>query len=206
MTLSPRDAELMFELGTLRHVERTWRQFGGLPYANTAEHSFRTAWIAWLIATKEGADVGKVLRLALIHDTAETRTGDVNYLSRMYTERHDGLAIGDQFADTALEQEAAELWAEYEARETLESRVVKDADTIDCDLELQESRATGPSLYPVLRPTRDAAFAKLYTATARELFETLYASDAHAWHVAGRNRATTGDWAAAPDETDAAPS
>ena len=33
------DIDLIYEAGTLRHIDRAWRQFGGLPFANVAEHS-----------------------------------------------------------------------------------------------------------------------------------------------------------------------
>ena len=190
------DTRLLYELGTMRHVQRTWRQFGGVPYANVAEHSFRVAWIAWIIARHEHADAGRAVLLALIHDSPETRTGDVNYLSRMYTERNEGLAIADQFHGSVLAGDARSLWAEYEARVSLEARIVKDADTIDCDLELNESQATGCSLLDALRGTRESAYQKLNTATAKRLYHQLYGSDPHAWHTAGRNRHTEGDWKA----------
>ena len=194
----PRDLDLLFELGSLRRVDRTWRQFGGADCANSTEHSFRVAWLAWLIAVREGADVGRVIQLALLHDTAETRTGDVNYLSRMYCRRDDAAAMRDQFADTTLSGDAAELWAEYEARETLESRIVKDADTLDCDLELQELRHEGAGLYAALRDTRDVPASKLFTRSARQLFDTIYDADPHRWHRTGRNRANEGDWKPSP--------
>jgi putative hydrolases of HD superfamily len=188
-----RDVHLLFELGTMRHIDRTWRQFGGLPFANNAEHTFRVAWLAWVIGLAEGADIGRVVTMAMLHDVPETRTGDVNYLTRMYTKRDDQLAISDQFAGTSLEAASSDLWAEYEQRETLESKVVKDADTIDCDLELRELGSHG-TLSASLRASRDAAFAKLYTATARDLFTTLYNTDPHEWHTGGRNRTNAGDW------------
>jgi putative hydrolase of HD superfamily len=189
-----RDVHLLFELGALRHVDRTWRHFGGFPFANVAEHSFRVAWLAWVIATREGGDTGKVVLMAMVHDTPETRTGDVNYLSRMYTTRHEQLAFDDQYAATSVGPQAASLWAEYEARETLEARIVKDADTLDCDFELREAAAAGSVMEERLAATRLAAFNKLNTEAAREIYRALAGSDPHSWHVNGRNRHTHGDW------------
>jgi putative hydrolases of HD superfamily len=82
MTANDRDIDLLFEVGTMRHLARAWRQFGGAPFANVAEHSYRVLWIALLLARAEGADVGRVLKMALIHDLPETRTGDFNYVQR----------------------------------------------------------------------------------------------------------------------------
>lgn len=189
-----RDIQLMFELGTLRHISRTWKQFGGIPYSNVAEHTLRVAWIGLVISNYERADGGRVLKLALIHDIPETRTGDVNYLTRMYVTRHEDHALADMISGVSMESELAELWEEMRAKTTLESKIVKDADTLDCDLELVESASTGSSLLSTLRGTRDRAFEKLHTDTAKRMFNSIYASDPQKWHLQGRNRMTAGDW------------
>lgn len=191
---SGRDVAFLYELGSLRHVQRTWRQFGGVPYSNVAEHTVRVSWIAMLIARREGEDVGHVAKLALLHDIPEIRTGDVNYLSRLYADRHEDEALADMVADTSMEAEIHELWEELTARETLASRIVKDADTLDCDLELMESKAVGASLHDALHDTRDRAAERLYTDTGRQLFNEIYSADPHEWHRTAKNRMTAGDW------------
>lgn len=35
---------------------------------------------------------------------------------------------------------------------------------------------------------------KLFTKTAREMFDQLESADPHAWHLDGRNRINSGDW------------
>jgi putative hydrolase of HD superfamily len=197
-----RDVAFLYEVGSLRHVQRTWRQFGGVPYANVAEHTVRVAWIAMLIAVREGGDVARVAQLALLHDLPEVRTGDVNYLSRLYTERHETLAMADMSRDTSLEDHVAGLWRELADGATLEARITKDADALDCDLELMESDAVGTSLRRALEPTREQVAARLHTRTARLLFDQIYAADPHEWHLTARNRFTAGDWAPLPHSGD----
>ncbi|MFC3993351.1 HD domain-containing protein [Actinoplanes siamensis] len=183
----------MFEIGTMRHLARTWNQFGGISFANVAEHTMRVAWISLAIASREGADCGKVVQMALVHDAAETRTGDVHYMSRLYTERHEAKALGDMTADTSLEW-IQELWQEYERQSSLEARIVKDADTLDVDFELRELAATGSRLPEMFKPIRDGVNTKLRTKTAVELYESLLRTNPHSWHLEGKNRATAGDW------------
>ncbi|MCX6719055.1 MAG: hypothetical protein NTZ38_01620 [Candidatus Taylorbacteria bacterium] len=48
-----RDVELLFELGAFRFIERTWRQFFGMNVQNYAEHTFKVAWIATVLAKHE---------------------------------------------------------------------------------------------------------------------------------------------------------
>jgi putative hydrolase of HD superfamily len=189
-----KDISLLYELGTLRHVTRTWRQFGGGSFANVAEHSFRVAWLSMIIATHERADIGRTVRIALVHDLPETRVGDSNYLTRMYMSHNEDDALMHSTAGTCLEQDAGALWQEYRERVTLESKIVKDADNLDCDLELVEEGARGNRIGETLAPTRAAVYEKLYTDTARRMFECIQKSDPHTWHIQGRNRLTAGDW------------
>jgi putative hydrolase of HD superfamily len=188
-----RDVELLHEVGSLRRVARTWVQFTGAPMANVAEHTLRVAWIAMAIARREDADGARCAQLALIHDVAESRTGDVHYLSRMYVERREDEALRDVVAGTSLQDDVEALWAEYHAQASLEARVVKDADNLDCDLELTET--PDAALIASLRPTRDRVREKLHTDTARALFDAIYADDPHAWHTTAPNRMVAGDWA-----------
>ena len=189
-----RDIELLYEIGTLRHIARTWHQFGGVDFANVTEHCFRVAWLSMMLAQLEGADVGKVVQMALIHDIGETRTGDVNYMSRMYTARNEQDAMHHSVAGTCIENLVRGLWDEYEARKTLEAKIVKDADSLDCDLDLAEKRESAPMLFEALKPTRAAVYEQLHTESARRLFEAIKSSDPHSWHISGRNRLTAGDW------------
>ena len=142
-----RDIELLYEVGCLRFLQRNWRQFLNADFSNEAEHSYRVAWIAMVLAKHEGVkDLGKVVRMALVHDLGESRSGDVHYISRMYTTRDEELAIKDVFSGTVLEKEMTELWHEYEERKTIEAKIVKDADNLDVEFELKEQEAKGETL------------------------------------------------------------
>lgn len=190
------DINFLFEMGNIRFIERMWRRFLHDDLANLAEHHFRVFWIAMIIAAHEkNADTGKVAKLALIHDIAESRTGDVDYLSRQYVERKEELAIKDMLQGTALEKEFFDLWEEYETRTSVESKIVKDADNLDVDMELAEQAAKGSQLQAVKKPMRQTvAENKLYTATAKKMFEELKSANPHDWHWNGRNRINSGDW------------
>lgn len=194
-----KDVNFIFEMGTLRYIQRMWHRFGGIDFANLAEHHLRVFWIAMIIAQHEqGADTGKVAKLAMVHDISESRTGDVDYLSRQYAERNEELGIDDMLEGTSLKEEFKALWQEYEERETLEAKIVKDADNIDVDFELVEQAGRGFNLRSKW-PMRANVADTLYTDTAKRLFMTLRDADPHDWHVSGRNRHNAGDWKVEPD-------
>lgn len=191
-----RDLELMYELGSLRLVDRTWSQFGTVNTANTAEHTFRVIWIALLLVkqTEEPIDESKLIKMALVHDITETRTGDVQMVSRLYTDRKEELAIRDSLAGTAL-TEYELLHAEYERRQSIEAKIVKDADTLDCDLEIMEEQVRGGQIKQALESTRRTAVReRMNTAAAQKFQDAIYESNPQDWFVKGQNRFTSGDW------------
>lgn len=191
-----RDVDFLFEMGNIRLIDRMWRRFHNVNFANLAEHHFRVFWIAMVIAAhEENVDIAKVAKMTLIHDVAESRTGDVDYLARQYVDRHEELAIKDMLGGSVLEGEFYALWEEYEKRESLEAKIAKDADNLDVDFELAEQAVSGDPLQQRWQDNRQfVAKKKLYTDTAKRLFEQLEKSDPHAWHVNGRNRRNGGDW------------
>lgn len=190
------DVNFLFEMGSIRFIDRTWKRFLNGDFANLAEHHFRLFWIAMTIAAHEkGADSNKVAKLAMVHDIAESRAGDVDYLSRQYVVRNEELAIHDMLDGTALEKEFLELWQEYETRETLESKIVKDADNLDVDFELAEQATHGSPLKDKWHNNRKfVAEERLFTDTAKKIFASLALADPHDWHNHGRNRRNSGDW------------
>jgi len=68
-----------FEIvGELKSVRRTgWLNHKVPNPESVADHSFRTAVMAMILAPKIGANVEKAIKMALIHDIGETKIGDV---------------------------------------------------------------------------------------------------------------------------------
>lgn len=191
-----RDIEFLYEMGNLRFIQRTWKRFLNPDFQNLAEHHLRVIWIALIIAKREGVEnTEKIMKMALVHDIPESRTGDVDYLSRQYVERNEALGLEDMLKDVAIEKEFIELWHEYEKKECIEAQIVKDADNLDIDFELQEQKARGFTIGEVLSDNREVVSEhKLYTETARKIWHYLQTSDPHDWHHNGRTRLNAGDW------------
>lgn len=190
-----RDLELLYEVGCIRFLQRNWRQFLNADFSNETEHAFRVAWIAMIIQKKEGkGDVGRIVRMALIHDVGESRSGDVHYVSRQYTSRNEEQAVKDVLDGTSLEGEMFELWKEYEDRKTIEAQIVKDADNLDVDLELREQEVKGETLKKYWSDMRKYVYDRFYTKAAKELWKGIQKSQPHDWHYYARNRFTEGDW------------
>jgi putative hydrolase of HD superfamily len=110
---------------------------------SVAAHSYGVALTAMLLADEVAArgvrvDVERVLRLALLHDLQETRTGDLprtvaEYYGKEARRRAERAAFDDVMRPLGAGRagEYARLHEDYEERASLEARLVKAADIID---------------------------------------------------------------------------
>jgi 5'-deoxynucleotidase YfbR-like HD superfamily hydrolase len=188
LTTISRHLDFLYEVGSLRYAIRTWSQFLNPGCQNLSEHTLRVVWIALTIANLEGVkDTSKVMKMALVHDISESRSVDVNYVSRQYADRHEDKAIEATLGGTVLLDEFLPIWEEYEERTTIEVKIVKDADHLDVDLELRELEAMGNKLGKALYPSREQAIeTRFFTETARRMWEEIQQSDPHHWHLLAR--------------------
>ena len=92
-------AKYLYEVGQLKRVKRSGWWIAGIENPESvAEHSFRTAVIAYLLAEMEGADTERATFMALFHDAGETRTNDLHRIARRYVdwENVDKKVVEDQ--------------------------------------------------------------------------------------------------------------
>ncbi len=122
-----------FEIGNLRRVLRAHQQMLMThdPTDNIASHSFRATFIGYFLAKELKADADKVLKMCLLHDIEEIRTGDHNWVHRRYVKVFDEEVRAEQLNDFAGASELLDIAKEYEERKTLESKIAKDADYLD---------------------------------------------------------------------------
>ncbi len=122
-----------FELGTLRRVLRAHQQMllAFDPTDNIASHSFRTAFIGYFLAKELKANADKVLKMCLLHDIEEVRSGDQNWVHRKYIKVYEEEIRESQLKAVSQSEELLELSKEYQERKTLEARIAKDADLLD---------------------------------------------------------------------------
>lgn len=171
-------AGFLYELGLLKRYRRTGWSVAGVPSPESvADHCFRAAAIASVIAAMEGADPQRAAFLALWHDSQETRLTDIPHVTRDYVQAAGNEQVtGDQLAGLppAVADPITAAVAEYEARQTPEARCARDADKLELVLQAREYQDQGNGN---VQPWIDGALAVLVTASARRL-----ASEAIAQH------------------------
>ncbi len=162
----------LYEMGLLKRYKRTGWLIAGIDNPESvAEHSFRTAIIGYLLAVMEGVDPAKTAALCLFHDTQETRIGDVPSVGKGYVVTAPNPEVtADQVAGFPAEvgQAVRKLVDEYEARQSAEARLAKDADKLECLIQAREYQAQGHDDVP---PWIETSAAALQSGSARQLAE-----------------------------------
>ena len=178
-----RDIDFLYEIGSLRNVPRGWRQHLGFDVASDLEHTYRLIWLALIISRMETVgDENKTIKMALVHDVAETRVSDLSYVQKVYVKADEHKAADDMFNGTIV-KDFRNIIEEYEKRDSIEAKIVKDADNLDIDLELKEIAELGSKLPEKWMDTRKLVRdQKLYTESAKKLWDEIQTSDPSTWH------------------------
>jgi putative hydrolase of HD superfamily len=133
----------LIELQRLKRLDRTGWTLRGLPNGteSVAAHSFGVSVTAMLLADRciaEGVSVNveKLLRIALLHDWAEVRVGDMPRTATLYfgsdaRKQAETAAFSDIVDPVDSDGSYVVLYNDYERRESLEARLVKAADVLD---------------------------------------------------------------------------
>lgn len=111
-----------------------------------AEHSFFVAVIVMDLAEKYEFDVGVAVRMAIIHDFAESELGDITLTAK---QKHPNLVKEVRKAENkcmkSFGYDVYNLYKVYEDRNTPESLIVKYADVLQVKQYLESELSMGQS-------------------------------------------------------------
>ncbi|MEV5746430.1 HD domain-containing protein [Actinoallomurus sp. NPDC052308] len=174
--------EFVYEMGLLKRYKRSgWLVAGVAAPESIADHSFRAAVLAGVLAALEGASPERAILLSLFHDSQETRLTDLPYLAKRYVTRMPNEQVtADQVR--GLPAPVADLItgsvAEYEQRTSLEARCARDADKLECLLQAIEYRDQG---HHTIQPWIDSSLAALQTPSGKKLADEALATGSLDW-------------------------
>lgn len=149
MTTEDRIIETVLALDTLADLPRTgWLLRGVRPCESIADHTFGVALVSMLMVDAlraEGASIDgeRVLRMALVHDAPEARTGDVPMPAKTAEAERALDELEERLAREILPAALAENWREAESGESLEARIVKAADKLQMMMKVLSYERSG---------------------------------------------------------------
>lgn len=171
--------DFLFEVGILAKTPRSGFYFLGSGEQSVAEHINRTCIIGYALAAMRGkVNEHKVISMCLFHDLAEARTSDLNYVHQKYASTRESEAVADLTGSLPFGQEIAKVIEEYEARQTPESKLAKDADTLEFILSLKEQIDIGNDRAKTWLPS---AIKRLRTPEGKALAEKISRTDSDRW-------------------------
>jgi putative hydrolase of HD superfamily len=127
--------DVVLELQNLDRVPRSgWMLRGVAEPESVTEHSWHALFLVWALGPRiPGIDVARAVEMAVVHDLAEVRLGDLprtasRYLPEGAKKEAERRALEEILAP--LPPRAGELWAEYAEGTTAEARLVKACDKL----------------------------------------------------------------------------
>jgi putative hydrolases of HD superfamily len=148
---------------------------------SVADHSFRVAIIGMILAAIEGADVGHTAALCIMHDTPESRVGDIPNVGRAYVNTAKPEAVSSHQTagmPEALAGMVQQLVQEYDIENTVESRLARDPDKIETLLQAREYRVQGS--YNT-EPWEETSLTNLRTDAGKQVAQAATEADAEEW-------------------------
>lgn len=110
---------------------------------SVAEHSWRLALMAYLMRDEfPEADMDKVMQMCLIHDLGEAFTGDIPSFEKTRADEEKEDALLRAWVTSLPEPHRtglSALYAEMEARQTLEARIYKALDGLEAIIQHNEA-------------------------------------------------------------------
>jgi putative hydrolase of HD superfamily len=151
---SPRAAiDFLTLTRSLKTTKRTgWVMSGVQNPESIADHMYRMSLMAMIASfSNESLDTNRCIKLALIHDLAEAKVGDITPHCGVSDEEKYKLELGTMEQIQSMlgpmlgGDEILDLWKEYEEGSTTEAKLLKDLDKIEMILQAQEYEAEGSS-------------------------------------------------------------
>jgi putative hydrolase of HD superfamily len=182
-----RIAKFLFEVGTMRKLMRMHRQvlLTDDLSDSIASHSYRVSFIGWFLAKEEGIDPYKVVMMCLLHDLAEARSGDHNWVHKRYVRVFDEEINEEQLGNLPY-KDFQKIANEYRERKTKEAILAKDSDLLDQILLLREYEWQGNKeasiwLHGKGKKKKNEQLKKLKSASARKLGAAIYKENPSDW-------------------------
>ena len=143
------------EIGVLKNLPRTgWRLRGIKDAESIADHCYRVSLLSMILADvlmeqEVPLDVEKVMRLALLHEVAEARIGDLpfpalEYIPEEVKKTGEQAAVESMFERFGpLQKKYMQLWDEFEAGASIEGKLVRAADKLELMIQVLEYEKIG---------------------------------------------------------------
>ena len=169
----------LFEVGMLSRTPRSGYQFLGSGSESVAEHIMRTVFVGYTLCKMDDSlDESRVLKMCIFHDLPEARTGDMNYVNKKYVNVDEDKAVKELTEDLFFGGDIRSAIEEFNAKETKEALIARDADQIALILQLKECGDLGNKYS---EEWIQYALQRLCTEEGKKLADRIIQTDSSHW-------------------------
>jgi len=177
-------ANFLLELNeTKRTLRHGWHRIGVKCPESVAEHTAMATQIAFILARLENADANRAVLLALFHDIGEVRSGDDDWVSKIYHDKNSAetKAYMAQIKDLPIAAELEGIYSELKEQKTKEAIIAKDADLLELAVQAKVYTDSGYRSAPLfIEGMRDS----LKTESAKKILAAVTKSHLEDWWLA----------------------
>jgi len=134
-------SEFFFQIAELKKLPRSgWKIKVGLNNSESvAEHSYMMSVMAMVLSDLKSLNSEKVIKMSILHDWAESKIGDfmpdeIGYDKKSELENYAMAEILESLPQT-IQSDYQNIWDEFLARDTPESRLVHELDKLEMALQ-----------------------------------------------------------------------
>ena len=134
-------SEFFFQIAELKKLPRSgWKIKVGLENSESvAEHSYMMSVMSMVLSDMKSLDSEKVLKMAILHDWAESKIGDfmpeqIGYDKKSELENYAMSEILESLPQK-IQNDYQNIWDEFLSRETPESKLVYELDKLEMALQ-----------------------------------------------------------------------
>ena len=143
---------------------------------SVADHSYSMAIMCMVISDLENHNSEKILKMVMLHDLAESKTGDMTpdqipKEKKMALENKAFLEIMENLPDK-IKSQYLEIWNEYQENDSPESNIVHQIDRLEMTLQARRYQKEGHS-EEKLSPFFESARTQITHPKLKELFTQL---------------------------------
>lgn len=171
--------DFLLESMKLKDIPRTgWRRIGIPTGESVADHVFGVALLAYVLGDARGMNKGRLIKMALIHDLPEARTGDIppssgsNQQEKLIKESRSMQGIVKSLP-AGLREEVSDLWREYALGETREASFLRELDKLEMAFQALRYEKSHPNLKRKLKQFWTSARAVVRDADLKEVLSWL---------------------------------
>ena len=168
--------EFAFFVSELKNIKRSgWKYKLNLDHVESvADHTYAMTVLGMVISDLHGLNTEKIMRMSLLHDLAESITGDImpNQITKdeKHVKENNAIAIILSKLPNKLTKIYSDIWEEMKKKETDEAKFVHELDKLEMAIQAKSYQKSGIDEKKI-KPFLDSAINDITTEQMKKILK-----------------------------------